>query len=167
MRIGPAVLAVASLLALTGCGRDPEGSGEGNNSTVAATVPEATDENLMQDPQNHAVPIDAPSPAAVQQIPTAFRGRWGMTANDCDPSRDDAKGLMVVEPTTLRFYESRATLASATAPGGDRLSMRLSFTGEGQSWTADQSFTLLDEGRTLVRTENGPAATLRYERCPA
>lgn len=169
MRTGPAMLACAPLalaLMVAGCGRDPEEEG-GNNSTGATTVQQTPDENLLQDPQNHAVPIDAPATENVANIPQAFQGRWGMVANDCDPARDDAKGLMVVEPNMLRFYESRATLVSAEAKGAEALNVRLSVSGEGQQWTADQTLTLLDDGRTLVRTEGKAGATQRYERCPA
>ncbi|SEM46801.1 hypothetical protein SAMN05192583_0311 [Sphingomonas gellani] len=167
MRTGPAMLACVPLaLALAGCGRDPEGQG-GNNFTSAATVQEAPDENLLQDPQNHVVPIDAPAATAVADFPAPFLGRWGMGANDCDPKRDDAKGLMVVEPRLLRFYKSRAKLISAKATHPDTLDARLSFSGEGQEWTADQTLTLLDGGKTLVKAEGKAGATERYERCPA
>ena len=172
MRIRPVALASIALLAVAGCGRDPEGEGEGNNSSSAATVQEPVNEALMNDPQNGVVPLGNssvdPSPGATAtRFPAAFQGRWGMVPNDCDPSRDDAKGLMVVEPAIVRFYESRATLASVRATGKDGLAVRLSFTGEGQSWTSDQRFTLLADGKTLAVEETRPDNSLRYSRCPA
>lgn len=156
---------ILTALVLAGCG-DKEGGG--NNSTEAATTASTSvDENLYQDQQNRAVPIAVPSARPAGAIPASFRGRWALTAADCDPSRADNKGLMVVEPTLLRFYESRAAVVRATETGGDRLTLRLSFSGEGQQWTADQTLTLLDEGRTLVRDEPSPPTSLRYARCPA
>jgi hypothetical protein len=172
MRIGTAALAAPmvalALLTLGGCGRDPEGEGDGNNSS-GITVQEPVNETLLDDPQNGVVPLGRPSPAASappKSFPASFQGRWGLGPNDCDPSRDDAKGLMVVEPTMLRFYESRATLASAQAARAEKLTARLSFTGEGQSWTSEQRFTLLNGGKALVREEGGAASPLRYARCP-
>lgn len=157
-----------AVLLLAGCGKESGDEGGGNNSTEAATtVSEAVDENLYEDQSNRAVPVTLPSPVSATAFPTAFQGRWALTAADCDSGRADAKGLMVVEPAVLRFYESRATLAAATVDGGDRLKARLSFSGEGQQWTADQTLTLLDGGRTLVRDEPSPPTSLRYARCPA
>ncbi len=73
---------------------------EGNDETAAANnasgLNEADDAG-SEDP-NQAL------------IPAQYRGRWGMVANDCQPGRDDAKGLIEVGDTTVKFYEARATL---------------------------------------------------------
>ncbi|OYW44045.1 MAG: hypothetical protein B7Z08_04060 [Sphingomonadales bacterium 32-68-7] len=109
----------------------------------------------------------APSPA--DAIPAAMLGRWGLVAADCEPGRDDAKGLMTVEAAHLRFYESIGTLdddideLSAT-----RIRADFDFTGEGMTWDREMTLELQDGGRTLVRQEYGDdamAGPLRYSKC--
>ncbi len=43
-------------------------------------------------------------------IPAEMRGRWGLTRTDCDVTRPDAKGAMLVSSEMLGFYESHARL---------------------------------------------------------
>ena len=104
-------------------------------------------------------------------IPAAFRGRWGLTANDCDPAQADiAKGLMAVSADRLEFYESVGTLDNVQSATSTRLVAAFDFTGEGQEWERDMTFELEDNGAVLVRRESGANAMpdpLRYERCPA
>jgi len=101
-------------------------------------------------------------------IPEAVQGRWGITANDCDPARDDNKGLMVVEPTQLTFYESRGTLGEITDADSTRIEARFDFAGEGQTWQRDMVLDVQDGGNTLIRRDYGDDAMpgpLRYMNC--
>jgi hypothetical protein len=52
---------LAGLVLLTGCGGKGDDSSGNDSTAVPATVPEATDENLIQDPQNRAVPLNPPA----------------------------------------------------------------------------------------------------------
>lgn len=178
-------LLLALLLPLAACGgpstetgQDPSADeGEGTQPLVQEGVPE----NLVDDPRNEAVPLDPPppdpnrtpqptasaSPATLKAFPVAFQGRWGLVPNDCQRGRADAKGLMEVAPTTLRFYESRGTVRSLTQPRPDRIEATLAFTGEGMNWTATQALTLIRDGLVLVREERDPPSSLRYTKCPA
>ncbi|WP_136635882.1 hypothetical protein [Pseudooceanicola onchidii] len=110
------------------------------------------------------------APDTPDQIPQVMQGRWGLTENDCDPTRDDNKGLMVVGPDTLRFYEARATLTQITGGDSTRLQADYAFTGEGQSWTRQITFESQDGGMILLRTDQGDGATgdtYRYLDCEA
>lgn len=103
-------------------------------------------------------------------IPAGMQGRWGLTENDCDPARADNKGLMVVAVTTLRFYESRATLTGIDRARPDTLTAGFAFTGEGQTWTRRITFELQDAGMLLIRRDAGDGAypgALRYMNCQA
>src|SRR3546814_5910594 len=74
--------------------------------------------------------VDAVETATV--LPVDFQGRWGLVANDCDPARDDNKGLMTVAADTLKFYESRGVVKTVTIASPTKLTADLAFTGEGQ-----------------------------------
>lgn len=176
-------LLLALLLPLAACGgpstetgQDPSADeGEGTQPLVQEGVPE----NLVDDPRNTAMPLDPPpldpnrtpkvaaSPATLKAFPAAFQGRWGLVPNDCQPGRADAKGLMEVGPTSLRFYESRGTAQRFAQSRPDRIETTLAFTGEGQEWTATQALTLIRDGLVLVREERNPPSSLRYTKCPA
>lgn len=101
-------------------------------------------------------------------IPEAAQGRWGITANDCDPDRDDNKGLMVVGATQLTFYESRGTLAAVSEVEPTRIAATFEFTGEGQTWQRDMVLDVQDGGDTLIRRDYGDGAMpgpLKYMNC--
>lgn len=109
-------------------------------------------------------------PGDITTMPEAVQGRWGLTENDCDPARDDNKGLMVVTDRTLTFYESRGTLTRITEADPTRIAADFDFTGEGQSWTRHMSLDAQDEGRVLIRRDYGDGAMpgpLRYTKCDA
>ena len=101
------------------------------------------------------------------ELPASFVGRWGMVANDCDPARDDAKGLMEITPGLLRFYESRGTVKAVTIASPDKVKADIGFEGEGQTWQSALTLTIVDGGKALVREEADLPQPWRYERCPA
>jgi hypothetical protein len=162
MKRAHALIAGAALLA--SCSG---GAGGDNESQAATTVQEPMNEALYQDQQNTVVPITTPSPHAANALPASFTGKWALVEGDCDPSRGDNKGLMTVEPAKVSFYESRGTIASLQQVGPTQIDLRLSMNGEGQVWSSDETLTLVDEGRTLVRDTKSPTSSERYQRCPA
>jgi hypothetical protein len=162
MRIFPTVALAA--LAVAGC--NDTSAPAPAPSTDAAAVPEPAP--ATPPPRASPAPTSADTPAATQ-IPAAVQGRWGLVANDCDPARDDAKGLLTVGPDTLRFYESRATLGPIKEVDATRIRATFAFTGEGMTWTRDIVLDAQDGGKTLIRREYGADAApspLRYMRCP-
>jgi len=106
---------------------------------------------------------------ALRELPPEFRGRWALGSADCDTSKADiAKGLMVVEPRQLVFYESRGAVGAITVAGDDHLTLDVAFTGEGQAWNHRVDLTLSDGRATLTRFEpESDAPNLTYRRCPA
>ena len=148
---------------------------DGHIGDKPAPLPAATaDAEPDAEPEPAPEPTATPSPSAsaspgddtAAAIPPRFRGRWGLVSADCDPRRDDNKGLMTVAARQLRFYESRAVPAKIERAGPDALAVTLAFSGEGQTWSEIARLTLRQNGRVLVRTgaEGGP---LRYTRCRA
>lgn len=151
--------AAAAALSLAACGseRAPE-TNVAANDVVAAPAP------------SPAPQVNSSNPAApgASVIPEVLRGRWGLTAEDCTSTRGDAKGLLEIGDTQLRFYESRATLRTITEQSDSRIAAEFDFEGEGQTW---QRLVILDSedgGRTLNRREAGADAmdgTLTYRKC--
>lgn len=119
------------------------------------------DETVSNEP--NAVSNDAGT--AELAIPAAFRGRWGMNAADCEPGRADAKGLIVVDATTVKFYESRGTLTKVTQNAPENFTGTFAFTGEGMTWTNSQNLKLTGSSNTLVRKQSDEAQPFTYKRC--
>jgi hypothetical protein len=113
-------------------------------------------------PQNAAAP-QVPGPAGAAIIPAALQGRWGLTPADCTSTRGDAKGLLIVSASQLRFYESRAVPAADAHADADSINGHFNFTGEGRSWSKFEA--LKKSGDKLTRTETDPAASYTYAKC--
>lgn len=112
------------------------------------------------------IPQAGDSPAG--QIPASLHGHWGLVEKDCDLDRDDNKGLMVVGPDSLTFYESRAVPAPGLQVGADEVAGQFNFTGEGQSWTRNLRLRVENGGAILIREDRGreaQRAPLRYLNC--
>ncbi|QNA83052.1 hypothetical protein G4G27_02745 [Sphingomonas sp. So64.6b] len=140
-----------------------------NDSAAGTAAGQTTNDSMATTDNATNVPMPTPTSTAktANAFPAAYQGRWGMNANDCDPKRDDNKGLLTVSAETLKFYESRARIASLKAISPTRLIADLSFSGEGQTWNSKTAFELTDGGKTLLRTEEEPASSYRYAKCPA
>ena len=110
---------------------------------------------------------DAGTPAPTE-IPAAIRGRWGMVTADCDPARDDAKGLLTITGNKLEFYESVGTLDTIMEASPTRIRAAFDFEGEGMTWEREAVLDVQDNGATLIRREYGEDAApgpFRYAKC--
>ena len=157
--IGP-LLVFFLMLAVVACSKHDPVDSRANATDLPAindAVPDATGA-----PPANAAPASRPSTPA-GSIPAPLHGRWGLTPMDCTSTRGDAKGLLVVGPSEVRFYESRAVPAPDTQTGTDSISGDFSFTGEGQTWTKFEALAL--QKQELVRTESNPMASFTYARC--
>ncbi len=158
MRIFPTVALAA--LALASC----------NDTSEPAPDSPASETAVPAMPEPSASPtLSAVDTVAPKQIPAALQGCWGLGPNDCDPSRDDAKGLLTIGPDTLTFYESRARLGEVKEIDDSRIRASFDFAGEGMTWSRDEVLGTQDSGKTLIRREYGEDAApgpLRYMRCP-
>jgi hypothetical protein len=141
-------------------GRDPVAK-EANNTAGLPVINDAVPNATGAPPEKAAPATDAPSAASA--IPAALQGRWGLSPPDCTSTRGDAKGLLVIGPAELKFYESRAVPAPDTQSAADSISGTFVFTGEGQTWTRFEALSL--KGQDLVRTESNPVASFTYARC--
>ncbi|MEO5586654.1 MAG: hypothetical protein ABIQ81_03065 [Novosphingobium sp.] len=115
-----------------------------------------------------AILESAPAASAANTIPLAVQGRWGLVPADCTSTAGDNKGLVTIDATTLKFYESRATLGAIKDVEDDGIEATFAFTGEGQNWTLDVNLDVEDGGKTLIRKETGRDASpgpLKYTRC--
>ena len=170
-------MVIAGLVTLAGCGTEPGRQAAPDNTASGAEPAASGDAAPMPEPEaepsaeralttGKAESTPEPKPAAT--ILSPLQGRWGLTPADCTSTRGDAKGLLQVSDTQLRFYESRAVLNEITEQDAARIVADFSFQGEGQTWRRRMTLDAQDGGRTLVRRDHGIEAMpepLRYRRC--
>ncbi|WP_140869359.1 hypothetical protein [Sphingomonas oligophenolica] len=162
------IILTMALASLAACGSNDGGGNSSADSDVPSGAGQAqVPPDLTVDNSQRQVPVMLPSPAPLSSIPAAFQGRWGMVPADCDPKRDDNKGLMTITADRLSFYESRATIGSLQQVTPTKIQGLLSYSGEGQTWKKATSLTLQDAGKTLVREETDPVSADTYSKCPA
>ena len=150
------------MLAVVSCSRpDPVANGA-NVVSLPVSANHAAPDPAGLPPQNAAAPQPAASGSA-PKIPASLQGRWGLTPADCTSTRGDAKGLLIVGPDRLRFYESRAIPSADVNADAGSISGHFNFTGEGQSWSKFEA--LKRTGDKLTRTETSPAASYTYAKC--
>lgn len=153
-------IALGLVLALAGCG-DERPRGEPSESALP-WIQEKAETQPANPAAAHKTEVQA------QAIPDAVQGRWGLVPADCTSERGDAKGLLVVDPYSLQFYESVGKLGPIQARDEDSIRASFAFTGEGQSWEHEVVLELQDGGRALTRREFGPdaaAGSFTYTRC--
>ena len=157
MRI--ALIAALAALPLAACDNQSEPAPEPTAAEPTATATEA----LTPTPTPEADDI-----ADATAIPTAIRGRWGLVEADCEPGRDDAKGLLTISANELDFYESVGTLDDVKELGETRIRADFDFVGEGQEWERDVTLEAREGGTVLIRREDGVDAApgeFRYTKC--
>jgi len=128
------------------------------NATADAVHNETTDPPAPV--TNETAPEIAP-PTPGDVIPAQYQGRWGMVPADCTSTRGDNKGLITVGDTSIRFYESTATLQQRRPAKATSFSGLFDFTGEGQRWR--KVMTLTRTGDALERADQEGHYT--YKRC--
>ena len=152
-------LAVVTALALVACQEKSTTKMATDDNSVTGTTGTGVASANMADA--------APLPTA---IPASLQGRWGLVPADCTSTRGDAKGLLTIDATTLKFYESRGTVAKVIAGGPDSFDANYDFTGEGQEWTRIEKLSLVDgklKRKSVTQKGEEPGVDLSYERCPA
>lgn len=154
------VTATLALALLAACqkGEEPIAIDNSNNDTSLETLPPSEGDGSEAAVGNGV----KPGTGAIPTIPAQYHGRWGMNANDCEPAKADvAKGLIEIDPLTLRFYEATATLAGQRPSAATSYSADFHFVGEGLKW--DKVETLTVTGDTLKREDRDGSFT--YKRC--
>jgi hypothetical protein len=149
-------LPLLALVALAACDNTPE-----DTEAPAGVTAEPAPATPAPEPTASETP-------AANEIPAAIRGRWGLVADDCTSTRGDAKGLLVIDATTLKFYESLGTLQTIAEAEPTRIRAAFEFEGEGMTWQRDETLDVQDDGATLIRREYGDDAApgaFRYAKC--
>src|SRR5688500_16563655 len=165
------LIPLAFVLGAAACGRDEPVAEEAENAAnleavvaeanaTAQAVREQADETPPAPGTNQSEPM-APSPTPGGIIPAHYQGRWGMVPADCTSTRGDAKGLMTIGDTSIKFYESTATLTEQRPAIATSFAGLFAFRGEGQSWEKVMTFTRT--GDTLKRADQDGSFT--YRRC--
>ncbi|QGN55972.1 hypothetical protein [Novosphingobium sp. Gsoil 351] len=161
------LLSSVTLLALSACSQ-PAPAPEPDASEAAPA--ETAGSPVIAEPTATAAPSPEESTVADATIPAAAQGRWGLVPADCTSTKGDAKGLLTIDATTLKFYESRGALANIAERSDTRLRAAFTFSGEGMTWSRDEVLDVQDGGKTLIRREYGEDAApgpFKYARCPA
>jgi hypothetical protein len=170
------ILTVAAAYALAGCSQEPtqpsaEGTGTpavAQTSEPAIVEPFSPPEAVESLPAAPAPSADASATTTATAIPAAIRGRWGLVPADCTSKLGDAKGLLTISSSQLKFYESVAKLGTVKEAEDSRIRATFAYSGEGQTWTQDVVLDVQDGGKTLIRRDYGRDALpgpLKYARC--
>ena len=152
-----------ALIALAAC---DTGTQSADTTTEEAAVDGDLAENSSVAP-TQSPPAESATPAPTE-IPASIRGRWGLVTADCDPARDDAKGLLTITGSKLEFYESVGTLDTIMEAEPTRIRAAFDFEGEGMAWQREVVLDVQDQGATLIRREYGDDAApgpFRYAKC--
>lgn len=152
------LLVLGAALALAGCEKKAETAPASEEAVPAATA---------LPPPSAAASFAAEVPGS---IPMALRGRWGLVPLDCTGDPAAAKGLIDVDATSIKFYESVAKLGKVKSGDDSAIDATFAFTGEGQEWALDVDLKI--EDGQLVRKDTGRDAQsvpgpglLKYTRC--
>ena len=158
------IFAAAILFALAGCqqGNDDNIAIDETNTANAVIETLPPDETVTNDVDDANT---SDSSAGALLIPTAFRGRWGMVPDDCTSTRGDAKGLIIVDEDSIKFFESQARLTKVTGNFPENFTGTFAFTGEGENWTNSQNLKLTGSSNTLLRKQSDIAQPFTYKRC--
>jgi hypothetical protein len=159
------LLCGAAALVLSGCHGDDGAHLSQKDRKAEAAIDAAIATNRTAAREN-GLPVPQPSAVALKyDLPEHYLGKWGMTRADCDPDRVDRKGLLVIEPTKLNFYESKGTVMAIDKSAPYDVTVTLSMVGEGQRWNKVTELRLDAAATRLDRIERSPAGTYRYQRC--
>ena len=165
------LIPLAFVLGAAACGKNEPVAEEAENAAnleavvaeanaTAEAVREQADATPPAPGTNQSEPM-APLPTPGGVIPAQYQGRWGMVPGDCTSTRGDAKGLMTIGDTSIKFYESTATLTEQRPAIATSFSGLFAFRGEGQSWEKVMTFTRT--GNSLKRADQDGSFT--YRRC--
>jgi hypothetical protein len=164
MRFRVPVFTCVLIVAIAACGKHGLVAKGANQVTAvpgAAINSAPTPEGAP--PENETTLEDMAPGTGAAAIPAALQGRWGLTPADCTSALAKAKGLLVINPGELRFYESRALALPDIQSDNQTISGNFRFSGEGKSWTRFES--LKRSGDKLTRIEANPAASYTYAKC--
>lgn len=115
--------------------------------------------------ETEPIASDAPLDIAITQFPTAYNGRWGMTPGDCILGASDAKGLISIQGSLVKFYESVGTMRNGKRETLFAISSDFEMVGEGQKWQTHARYQLETDRKSLIRQDSGTGQRFAYTRC--
>lgn len=114
-----------------------------------------------------AAPTASATPgAALTTIPAAFQGYWDAVDGQCATWSD---AQLTIKPDSLIFYESMGEVTAVRQPDAETIVVSMAMSGEGDSWTEETTYRLLDGGTVLesdFTTDDG-GEPFRRKRCDA
>lgn len=96
----------------------------------------------------------------LRAIPAAFLGRWNTNLGDC--AKPGTEGQLTIEARRVSFYESSGVVTVVTPGANNVITVEVTLTGEGETWTDTLQFQLTDGGKRLTSLSTD---TVRF-RCP-
>jgi hypothetical protein len=160
------IVTITAIMSIGACSSENDPVADEANNVAAIPVDVdvlPADENVVTPANELENGTAEPVTDSASAIPAPLHGRWGLTPADCTSTRGDAKGLLIVSPQSLKFYESLARPAGPLKVSPNSASGEFTFTGEGMTWKKFEALELQDN--KLVRTESEPMASFTYARC--
>jgi hypothetical protein len=77
-----------------------------------------------------------------------FWGEYNAKLADCGAARSETR--LVVEPKTLRFYESAGEVREIITLSPNDVVVLAKFAGEGERWSSMRQFSLSNDGKVLT-----------------
>ena len=134
----------AVILLLSGCGSDDSPADVGTS----------------------AIAPDAPLEIVITQFPASYLGRWGMTGADCKSETSDAKGLISVQGSLVKFHDSTATMTKGLRKTLHAISGDFEFVGGERKWRTQTQYRLTEDRKQLTRQDGVEGKRFTYIRCP-
>lgn len=101
--------------------------------------------------------------AGVIPIPSAFRGRWGMSVDDCMSPRRPGSMALEISGGVLGLPEGQGRLFQTLGNFPERYVGIFNYEGDRGRWSVTEELSLTGSSNVLVRQVDG--GTLRYRRC--
>lgn len=96
-------------------------------------------------------------------IPAAFRGRWGMSVDDCMSPQRPGSMALEISATMLGLPEGQGRLYQTLGNFPERYVGIFNYEGDRGRWSATEELALTGSSNVLIRQVDG--GTLRYRRC--
>lgn len=152
-----------------------EGEGSDNNVAMAEVANQSVADVEAAKPDEGGDPIDAAvdnilaadaaatNEVRVATIPRPFWGLWTRQPELCG-KQDADDSAVEISARTVAFWEANGEVKSVTLKSPLSIAVDAAFSGEGETWQSEGSYTLSPSKLDLMIT-NGEGRTSRYKRC--
>jgi hypothetical protein len=96
-------------------------------------------------------------------VPAAFRGRWGMSVEDCIEPRRPGSMALEIGANSIALPDGEGRLFKTLGDFPERYVGIFNYDGDRGRWAATEELALTGSSKVLVRRVDG--GTLRYRRC--